>query len=276
MLTVLVCPVAHPLIHLAYAFEMDSKDIAMEALAMACCCYNDMHKYLDDSKYTRSSNISSSSPSELLARISNDSRFDGASTDLASTNSTIANLLADFEDPIMDYWNAWDFEDPVKALEAAQDAAVAVLIGSATPKSPFNFFFAHILTSSHAMRVLLPLIPADRQVSMLRQWWLLTIAIYIFRDRPVIDSKNINDSLDGHDWAYVEDKTINSERCTEAHFVKGKTSHHTLCTPVVTINANNFTVVRSLKEAEKTWGSKDNLYLLAACTFVDNYKSWAF
>lgn len=209
---------------------MDSKDIAMEALAMACCCYNYMHKYSDDAKYTRPSSIPSASPSELLKGISNDPRFDAVPKDLA-TSASLADLLTDFEDPIMDYWNAWNFDDPVKALEHAQEAAVEVVIGSANPSTksgPYNFYYAHILTSSHAMRVLLPLIPADRQISMLRQWWLFTIAVYLFRNRPAIDSNNINKTLDGRDWAYVEDKAINSDRLTEAHYIKGKIILHIL------------------------------------------------
>ena len=41
-----------------------------------------------------------------------------------------------------------------------------------------------------------------------------------------IDSNNINKTLDGRDWAYVEDKAINSDRLTEAHYIKGKIILH--------------------------------------------------
>ena len=69
--------VGHPLIHLGYAYELQSKEIATEALGMASVCYNDLHKYLDESSYTTESSYSTTSPLEILHKIHEDKRFDG-------------------------------------------------------------------------------------------------------------------------------------------------------------------------------------------------------
>lgn len=51
---------------MGYAFELSNQTIAIEALGLNAVCYRDLHKYLDDSSYTRpsphpTSSLSSSS-----------------------------------------------------------------------------------------------------------------------------------------------------------------------------------------------------------------------
>ena len=41
-------PVAHPLIHLGYAYELQSKTVAIEALSLGACFYSSLHKYIDE------------------------------------------------------------------------------------------------------------------------------------------------------------------------------------------------------------------------------------
>jgi hypothetical protein len=120
----------------------------------------------------------------------------------------------------LEHWNAWIISDPNKQFADSQEAAVALLVRTVKPGTHgYDFFLVHLLTSSHAVRIILPLIPKKFHISLVRAWWLLTIAIYVSQLRP-----KINDDIEvkpAKGWKYVEDKAVNGAWATDAHYVKG-------------------------------------------------------
>lgn len=199
---------------------MDSKEIAMEALALTCVQHNFLHKYLDDRSFTKPSPISSSSPLELLIRISKDDRFNDVAAD--TPFSDLEAVLNNHEEAVLEYWNGWNLDDPTKQFELSQEAAVAMFVATVRPGShAYNFVIVHTLTTSHAVRVLLPLIPSEHHVALVREWWLLAISAFILRGRPSPDPANVGDDLKGRRWSYVEDKALRSPWSKDAHYVKG-------------------------------------------------------
>ncbi|KAK7989807.1 ribosome biogenesis protein Ssf2 [Apiospora arundinis] len=252
----LISGLGHPLIHLGYAFELDSRQIGMEALVMTSVSYSFLHKYLDDPSYTKPSASSSTSPRELLEKMRNDKRLDGMFEKPSLDN--FDTLFEKHEDIFLEYWNAWTFEDPVKQFQDSQEAAVAFLVGSVPPGAhSYNFFICHILTTSHAVRILLPIVPKKFHISLVRQWWLLTVALYMILNRPKIDFDDYvrPGDLKGKKWNYVVDKALNGPYSTDAHVVKA---------------------VRAMKEAAETWGDANERYLAAAVKFVDEFRGWEF
>lgn len=193
----------------------------MEALGMASSAYNYLHKYLDDPSYTKESTYSTTSPLEILHKIAEDSRFD----DLFDRPDVgqIDALLKYHENLVLEHWNAWEIVDPKKQFQDSQEAAVALLIRTVQPGThAYDFFTCHLLTTSHAVRILIPLIPKRFQVSLVRQWWLLTLLTYITQLRP-----RINDDIEvkpTKQWNYVENKALTGPWATDAHYVKGKFS----------------------------------------------------
>jgi hypothetical protein len=219
-----LAPVAHPLIHLGYAYELGSTTVAIEALALGACFYNPLHKYLDDTSYTRPSPYRSASLREILDKAREDKRFDGL---YPHRSGDISKVLEEQEEAFLEYWNAWELSDPQTAFGQSQELAVTMLMGTEAPENTkFDFFFVHILTSSHAVRVLLPLIPAKFHINLVRQWWLFTLAVYIAQTRPQIDATTIEKyQLKGRDWKFVVHKALDSSESTDAHYVKGMTTH---------------------------------------------------
>lgn len=210
--------VGHPLIHLGYAYELSSKELGIEALAMASSSYNYLHKYVDNPSYTKPSTYSISSPLEILHKIAKDTRFDGLFNERGDGN--IETLFKDHEDLVMEHWNAWKIDNPNKQFQDSQEAAVALLVRTVEPGThAYDFFMVHLLTTSHAVRILIPQIPKRFHISLVRQWWLLTIAVYVAQLRPRIDD-DIEVKPDKQ-WNYVEDKAVNGPWATDAHFVKG-------------------------------------------------------
>jgi hypothetical protein len=218
-----ILAVGHPLIHLGYAYEFNSKEVAMEALGLTAVQYNFLHKYSDDKSYTKPSPISSTSPSELLGKLVEDKRFDGLFKEPGFDN--IEPLFEKHEDLVMEYWNAWKLDDPIKQFQESQEAAVALLVATVPPGThAYNFFICHTLTTSHAVRILLPLIPVKFHISLVRQWWLLVLAVYVAELRPKIDPDYVPTDLGGKGWKYVEERALKSDWATDAHYVKGELS----------------------------------------------------
>jgi hypothetical protein len=252
----LICGLGHPLIHLGYAYEIESKEVAMEALGLAATNYNYLHKYLDNPEKYPSPTPSTISPSplELFQKMHSDSRFDGLFTEPGSGNLT--KLFENHEPLILEYWHAWSITDPTTQFRDSQYAAVALLVGSNPDpeKSKFDFFLIHLLTTSHAIRILLPFLPAKYHVQVVKEWWLITAAIYISQLRPYIDLKVIEDyDLKGKGWKEAGKVAVEGKYRTDAHYVKA---------------------IRSMKEAAGTWGDEGGFYEKAAVRFTEGFTGW--
>lgn len=225
----------------------------MEALALAATCYSPLHIYLDDPTYTRPSPFEDSSPLRLLQRISADQRLDAVLTEADPTNAEL--LLKDHEAILLEYWNALQISNPTKQFEDTQLAATALLVATHDKGGPqYDFFLLHILTTSHAARILLPLIPSQYHIALVRQWWLLTVLVYMSQARPQINLDSVlNVDLQGKDWGWVEKQAVEGKHATDEHFVKG---------------------LRAMKEAARTWGDKDLFQLKAAVRLVLEFDGW--
>lgn len=221
----LTLTVGHPLIQLGYAFEFNSKEIAMEALGLAEVSYNYLHKYSDDTSYTKPSENPTTSIFEVLQRIGDDKRFDGIFKNKSGSNSTY--LLEHHESLVLEHWNSWSIEDPIKQFEESQKAAASLLVATvAAGAEDYDFFLVHILTTSHAVRILLPFVPKKFHIGVVRQWFLLTIAVYIGQLRPKIDWEPVEKAQVGDKgWKYVVHKAVTGSFSTDAHYVKGRHAH---------------------------------------------------
>ena len=247
----LIAAVGHPLIHLGYAFELSSREVAMEALCLTATCYSCVHKYIDSTSSTRNSVRSTSSPLELLRCIREDRRFDGV---YDHHGNSLEPLFEEQEEAVLEYWNAWQITAPRKQFEQSQQAAAALLVATHKPGTKYDFFLVHLLTTSHAVRIVLPLIPVKFHVSLVRQWWLLTIAYYIAQLRPEFDLDVVTRSdLRARDWAWVDKQAVGGHHALDAHYVKG---------------------LRAMKEAAATWGDDDSFYLKAAVRFGEDFDGW--
>jgi len=255
----LIAGLGHSLIHLGYAQEMSSRTLAIEALGLAACFYNEWHVYMDDPKYTKPAPNPADSLFTILDRISHDKTFDGIFDHQGSDN--ISKLLGNEEtaNAALEYWNSWELKSPRDQFAESQKLAVALLIASRKPRKgkadeQYDFFIVHLLTTSHAVRVLLPRLPSKFHIPLVRQWWLFTVLVYIAQLRPRI---NIDDiklvELEGRDWNYVTEKAIKSHHRTDAHYVKA---------------------LRSMHEASRTWGDPNQYYLKGAVKFADEFDRW--
>ncbi|KAL9600535.1 MAG: hypothetical protein Q9179_003177 [Wetmoreana sp. 5 TL-2023] len=220
---------------------------------MAASSYNYLHKYLDDPSYSKPSPNSTQSPLEILCRIQKDDRFHGIFAHEGADN--LRPLFEKHEADVLGYWNSWHIADPTQQFKASQMAAAALLVASHKPEGKsYDFFIVHVLTTSHAVRILLPLLPAKFHVPLVRQWWLLTLAVYIAQLRPEVKLTSVTDyDRKDRDWKWVEKQAVEGKHALDAHYVKA---------------------LRAMETAAQTWGDGDEFYLKAAVRFADEFDGW--
>lgn len=155
----------HPLIHLGYAFELNSQTVAMEALGLAATCYSpQLASYLETTNDTTGNPLaySTSQPLEILARLSADERlshiFDHPGGDNLSNIFSTPHL----ESILLEHWSAWKITDATAQFSQSQQLAVALLI-STSPTLPgghgYDFFLVHLLTTVSPSRSITLLTP---------------------------------------------------------------------------------------------------------------------
>ncbi|KAG6236520.1 hypothetical protein E4U24_007750 [Claviceps purpurea] len=248
----LISGLGHALIQLGFAYEMDSKEIAMEALALTSVQHDFLYDYSSDSSFTKKSSISSDSILDLLDLMSKDEELDGLPGSRGFED--LESIFKENEDVLMKYWNAWDLSDPLKAFKKSQQAAVALFVMAVDPsRKDYSFFLLHILTTSHAVRTLLSFFPVRYHINLVRQWWLLVIALYIVKGRPRPVPANVDEKPDERDWKWVQHTALTSSFSKDAHFLQG---------------------LRAMRDLACTWVDDDEYYLWAATTFLDNFCGW--
>lgn len=225
----------------------------MEALGLATTQYSFLHKYLDNPKYTKPSIYSTTTPLDIIKRVHSDARFDKQA-------DSITAVFEHHEDALLEHWNAWHFPDPKKQFQESQFTATALLVATRPlhgPKKDYNFFLVHLLTTSHAVRIILPLIPPQWHVPLLRQWWLITLAVYVAQGRPAVDLDNITKAHDASDvdWETISTHAVESKWSLDAHYVKA---------------------LRAMKVAAETWGDPERYYIKAAARFDREFDGWGF
>lgn len=260
MFSCLTAGLGHPLIHLGYAYELSSREIGMEALGLIATCYDPkLAALLEANLASRPSESSTiTDPFEVLDKIRTDGRLDSHFSRLGNNN--LSRLLSDPEltSILIDHFNSWSLDSPKTAFEQSQRLATALLISTA-PNPPTNghgydFFLLHALTTSHAVRILIPFLPAEHHIPLLKEWFLIICALYIAQLRPTVSTTPIlNYNLNGKTWKDAESLALNGDHKFDEHYVKG---------------------IRAIKEAAKVWGDDDKFFEKAAVKFAIEFPGW--
>ncbi|KAK7554508.1 hypothetical protein IWX49DRAFT_101185 [Phyllosticta citricarpa] len=292
-----VAGIGHPLVHLSYAYELKSRTLAIEALALNCCYYNFLHKYLDDPKYTRPSANPTSSLTEIFERVAADKRFDNLFDGPGGAN--IESVFDQAEEAILEHWNSWQMGSsgrssggptsptatsspppsstaspqttptpsaPRPSLTAqfaeAQKLATILLLAKSSSgdrKRRYDFYLSSLLTTTHALRVLLPLIPSRWHGPLLRQWLLLALSIFIAQLRPPLrtpsttEEELVAELEDGRGWHDVGNCVLKGRYAGDVAYVS---------------------VLRSFQAAGQTWREDRRFYLASAVRFATEFDGW--
>lgn len=239
------------MIHLAYAYDFECKEIASEGMSLLCTDYSDFHPLFDEPQ-PDTSTYKTTSLAEIIERMSKDSRLGDLSEHPGIVE--MAKVMEKGGNAIIEHWNAWKVTDSLQQLQEACDLATLLAMTTYDDEKEFDFFLLHLMTVAHALRSLWPHIPCTKHVDMLREYGLMVISIYVCQQRPPIKAQRIEDiDIKGRDWDWVHATTRQHPAKFDVHFFKA---------------------IRAPQGFEDTWGGKDGFYLRAALLYLDNFRGW--
>ncbi|RMZ86776.1 hypothetical protein DV736_g5993, partial [Chaetothyriales sp. CBS 134916] len=251
----LTAGLGHPLIHLGYAYELNSQDIAAEALCLAATCYDANLASLLTAPHPSPTNLTSDLFS-LFSQLHNDTTFPiYHHPDAFNIDHILANKS--HVDTVLSYLNSWTFADLTSAFSQSQRLAALLLIAT-SPKlygHGYDFFFVHLLNTTHAVRVILPNIPPHQHITLLREWLLTALLMYVSQNRPKLEAEYVTSfELANRDWDYVRKQATEGPHASDAHFVKA---------------------CRVLIAMSDTWGNgEDKWFLRCAVRFAVEFEGW--
>lgn len=222
-----------------------------EALSLCSTEYGQYHGLLDNS-LPDTSTYKTSNLAEVIRNVQADKRFDGLVEYPGTVNFGL--VLGPRPEVFLEHWNAWQIDDLKTSFENACDTATLLAISSGYADGKYDFFHAHMLTVGHALRILWQYIPYEQRKSVLRQFALFIILLYIVQLRRQYDVREIESvGTTAKDWAWVRENALKHKWALDDHFFK---------------------VVRALQEMDSVWGSKNGFYLKAAVKFIVEFNGW--
>lgn len=241
---------AHPLIHIGYAYELDHELVGAEALGMTAVCYNYLHEVIDRLQPPKSP---SKTALEIFKAIHTDDQL--PIYDKPGVNQ-LEPTVKNQSSRLFSYYNQWKInkDNLSQSLEELFDLSVYIFGATHKPvEIEFDFFLLHLLTSMHAIRIIHShLNNPELLQSILQQFFFFAIAIYIAQLRPEINERLTDDyqiDAEKSNWKYIIDRTLNTKLVDDAHAVKA---------------------VRALRDAEEIYGKKNGLYMKTAAKMVDH------
>ncbi|KAF7186961.1 Questin oxidase [Pseudocercospora fuligena] len=247
----LIGGLGHPIIHLAYAYDFECKEIASEGLSLLLTDYSDFHALMDEPQ-SDNSTYKTTSLAEVLERVYHDSRFDNLTQHPGIVE--MEKVMKAQGTAVIEHWNAWQVTDQLQQLEHICDLGTLLALTTFDHEQEFDFFLLHLMTVAHGVRSMWLHIPENKRVDMLREYGLLAISIYVCQQRPPIRSERITDvELGGRDWEWVRKTAREHPAKFDVHFYKA---------------------VRAPEEFKGTWGDKDEFYLKAAVRYLDDFRGW--
>jgi hypothetical protein len=249
-----LCGLLHPIIHMEYAIELNSRPVACEALTMAAVVSDSLHKLTSKLKPPTNGK-------KGALQIMKDIRLDDHVPTFGKPVEM--NALLEQESLLLSIYNKWQMPDDLdKTIEELFDMTVYIYAATHKPNQiDFDFSLLHLLTGMNAIRKLRPYLDDHIVKRLLCAFFYVSITIYISQQQPKINENLIHDykvEENKFNWKYVIDKTLHTKLATEVHFVK---------------------VIRALRDAEADYGSKGGLYLTTAVKSVDNLNvksSWDY
>lgn len=190
--------------------------------------------------------------SEVISKLRNDNRFDGYSEDPGFAN--MFTLLPKYESEVLEHWNALMVENTTTQFKDWLQTAAVLVMSTVDSDGGYDFYLAHVLTVGHALRILIPYMPEQHRISVMKQYGLFVILFYLTQLRPSFGLDAIQSLKADHgSWDDIYKSALRSKWSDDLHWPK---------------------VVRALKEVEELRGSEDGFYQKAAAKFISEFKGW--
>lgn len=244
-----------PLHHLAMAYRLQNRQLAIDGLTLAAIFYNKDQSINILTEQPTSDNLSNpgstATLNEILERVSRETPRDSLSASRCKKYADTWDLGVSSDSPNLN-----------PQLREAQRTATALLVASVPRghQGKHDISFSQILVATQSLRVILPFVPSEHHAGLLRQWLLSALIEYIAAGRPALDFETIDTyPTSNRDWSWVERNTLDGKWRTNVFYVQA---------------------IATLKDASMDWrnGSGDlddsEWFLKSALKFMDEFGGW--
>ncbi|KAK9451287.1 uncharacterized protein V1518DRAFT_370190 [Limtongia smithiae] len=259
---------AHPLIHTAYAYELNSAEIATEALTLAATNYPPythlIELYLqnyDGLKSPQAVKYWEKDPLVLLKDIRDAPELDSISIEKCN-NLDVAHIAEEFEEQIVGYFFRLDTSDLDAAIYRLFHTSSLLLTATHnTGNYQFDFVLVHTLTAAHATHVLGSRLADKHKVSIVAELWLFIILAYICAQRPAVHESRVRnyDAIleENRNWQFLSELALSGKMKFNEHYLKA---------------------IRALKTLYEMCPDPEqkDLYLLEGALFANEAKGFIF
>lgn len=119
------------------------------------------------------------------------------------------------------------YADVSAAHRELNQLSTLLLCATSEPGNPtYDFFLCHALTTSYAVRTVLPELPVEHAVPLVKAQWLLTLVVYCIQLRPqirpeLVEAVEVGDTT----WERIKKEAlihrVGGEEVADTHYMKG-------------------------------------------------------
>ncbi|KAK9456524.1 hypothetical protein V1511DRAFT_494541 [Dipodascopsis uninucleata] len=212
LLNGLIGALGQPMMHMAYAFELDSPEIALEALTLVASTYPSYSHYIDTYVKNYPNLLSSGNlrylENDALVILNNmrDSKEIESLGSLEGNDLDFDRLFDQYSETILKYFYKLNTSDPQKILEDLFHLSSVLLMSSFKNSSKFDLSLLYTLTFAHACHVLSMNFTSTNKVSLASSLWLFMVLSYLSAKMPkilTVPEELTSESSDNATWNEV-------------------------------------------------------------------------
>ena len=209
----------HALIQVGYGVEYELPTVLAEGLAYTCCKYRTAGELIDRLSQIKSHDTYLS----LLSIFSELKEMNIVLPKKSKFDFDFEDLLVKHEEELKSLLMKWEQcaeeSQQTECLNKLTKMAILVFFGSYQNNS-LDFFFLHVLTGVHAVRVLLPRVPVPERSRILRIFLVAFLGTYCHQGQPEFNEEVIykyGGPSKAIDWKRILKQTL---EFPEGHVIK--------------------------------------------------------
>ncbi len=191
----------HALIKLAYGIMNEDSTEMIESMAYYAICYLPLGEVQPDIPVY-------SAPGDALLTLKNNTRWKDTTADGKNIDEKIYSVISD---PDFNKYLQLPGDDHLNYLAETAPVMRNIFINS------FNFTSLHMITGTHALRIVLPYINEEKRGKAVKQFWKTAAAAYLSIGAPEFEVGNKNEYNSQAEWEDIFNAAIQSD---DAHVIK--------------------------------------------------------
>jgi len=175
----------HPLIHLGFGLAIKSKQVVSEGLAYLCYAY----QFIATIQPSEGINFQERSSILLFQQIERNPLFENVfDSNAIPFKERFRVVLNECGVNLIEYANQWDMQPIDHQISNAAIVLAHNLVRMLNVSGSIDYYIIHLVIGICALKYILPELNDGERVTVLRNFFLVTLVYYVCQNRPVLSS----------------------------------------------------------------------------------------